>query len=449
MRSTERFDSVVANGRVVTPDGVRRCDIGVRGEQIVALAPELAARAEQVIDASGMLVLPGVVDAHIHPVYVDDLQACSRAAAFGGTTTLIHFAFARPGERAVDSVMAMREEGSANAYADFAIHVALFDPARQMAEIPNLIELGIPSFKFFMAYAKLGWMVRDDDLIDAMLRISAVGGLAMVHAESGQAIDRLEDLLADIHDPEQFLARTHPPELETEAVTRALQFAALARCPLFVVHLSAGTSVAPLAQARRQGQRVFVETCPHYVTLTSAKIGEYGARAKIGPPLRSVEHQEALWQAIRDGVIDTIGSDHVPKPKRPDEDVRQATYGAPGIETLLPVIYDHGVNAGRINIVELARLTAEAPARIFGLYPQKGAIIEGADADIVIFDPAREVTITHEMQQTGVGFSLYTGRRCLGWPVLTMQRGQVLMRDGKFYGKTGRGRFIMRKPLFR
>lgn len=282
-----------------------------------------------------------------------------------------------------------------------------------------------------------------------MLRISASGGLAMVHAESGQAIDRLEDLLASLDEPEEFLARTHPPELETEAVTRALQFASLTRCPLFVVHLSAGTSVAPLAQARQKGQRVFVETCPHYLTLTSAKIGEYGARAKIGPPLRSEADQGALWQAIRDGVIDTIGSDHVPKPKRADENVHQASFGAPGIETLLPVIYDHGVNAGRINVVELARLTAEAPARIFGLYPQKGAIIEGADADLVLFDPMREVTITHEMQQTGVGFSLYAGRRCLGWPMLTMQRGHILMRDGTFNGLASRGRFIARQPMFR
>lgn len=440
------FELVVAGGRIVTPHGIRCCDLAINGGRIAALGAALAEHADEVIDASHMLVLPGVVDAHVHPVYVDGLQACSRAAAFGGTTTLIHFAFAHPGERAVDSVCAMRDEGLAGAYTDFALHVALFDPARQMHEIDALVALGITSFKFFMTYARLGWMVQDGDLLESMLRIKTAGGLAMVHAESGLAIDRLEDLLASLTDPREFLARTHPPELETEAVERALKFAALTGCPLFVVHLSAAASVEPLARARQRGQRVYVETCPHYLTLTDARICEFGARAKIGPPLRDERHQAALWQAIRAGVIDTIGSDHVPKPKRTDEDIRQAGFGAPGIETLLPVIYDAGVNTGLISVCDLARLTAEMPARIFGLYPRKGALIPGADADLVIFDPARPTTINHADQQTGVGFSLYAGRTCLGWPTLTMQRGHILMREGQFYGEPGRGQFLVRQP---
>jgi dihydropyrimidinase len=432
---------------VVTGSGIRKADVGIKGEKIVAVEPGLSKEeASQVIDASGKYAMPGVIDVHVHPVYEDDVGGLSLTAAHGGTTTLIHFAYAKPGMKLIDTIKKYQQEGLQKSYLDFGIHGTLFDPASQIEEIPRAFDLGVSSFKMFMTYAKLKWMTDDYHLTAAMDLISDGGGLAMVHAENGLVTDYLEDRsLKRGEDQKKVFLKTRPDLLEAEAIFRALTMAAITRCPLYIVHLSTEKGVIPIQKAREEGQNVFVETCPQYLTMTDAKLQKLGPLAKIGPPLRTEKDRLALWQAIQKGIIDVVASDHAPKAKRIDDPFFEAPYGSPQAETMLTVTYDEGVNKGRVKPNQLVQLFSENPARIFGLYPRKGAIQKGSDADLVIFDPSYRHTLLHKTQHSGAPYTLYEGRKCLGKPILTMQRGKILIEDGELKGKRGEGKFLPTK----
>ena len=384
----EKYDILIHKGLVVTGSGVRKADVGIKGEKIVAVKPGLLEKeARRAINASGKYIMPGVIDVHVHPVYEDDLGGLSYTAAFGGTTTLIHF-----------------------------------------------------------AYAKLKWMTDDYHLTAAMDLISNGGGLAMVHAENGLVTDYLEDRsLKRGEDQKKVFLKTRPDLLEAEAIFRALTIASITRCPLYIVHLSTEKGVIPIQRAKEEGQRVYVETCPQYLTMTDAKLQKLGPLAKIGPPLRSEKDRLALWKAIQRGLIDVVASDHAPKAKKLDDPFFEAPYGSPQSETMLTVTYDEGVNKKRIKLNKLVRLFSENPAKIFGLYPKKGTIQNGSDADLVIFDPKHAYTIKHENQHSGAPYTLYEGRKCLGKPVLTMQRGKILVEDGEMKGRPGEGKFLPTK----
>jgi dihydropyrimidinase len=246
-------------------------------------------------------------------------------------------------------------------------------------------------------------------------------------------------------DQKKVFLKTRPDLLEAEAVFRALTIASITRCPLYIVHLSTAKGVIPIQQAKGEGQHVYVETCPQYLTMTDAKLQKLGPLAKIGPPLRTDKDRLALWKAIQKGIIDVVGSDHAPKAKRIEDPFFEAPYGSPQAETMLTVTYDEGVNRRRVKPSHLVRLLSENPAKIFGLYPKKGTIQKGADADLVIFDPAQVHTIRHETQHTGAPYTLYEGRRCAGKPILTMQRGKILVEDGELKGKPGEGKFLATK----
>jgi dihydropyrimidinase len=390
--------------------------------------------------------MPGVIDVHVHPVYEDDMGGLSLTAAHGGTTTLIHFAYAKPGMKLVDTIKKYQEEGLEKSYLDFGIHGTLFDPSSQIDEIPEAFDLGVSSFKMFMTYAKLKWMTDDYHLTAAMDAISECGGLAMVHAENGLVTDYLEDRsLKRGEDQKKVFLKTRPDHLEAEAIFRAISISAVTHCPLYVVHLSTARGVSPLEQAKAEGASVYVETCPQYLTMTDAQLQRLGPLAKIGPPLRTEKDRLALWKAIEREVIDVVASDHAPKAKKKEDPFFEAPYGSPQAETMLTVTYDEGVDKGRIGLCRMIQLLSENPAKIFGLYPKKGVVQKGSDADLIIFDPNLIHTIQQKTQHSGAPYTLYGGRRCKGRPVFVMQRGKILIEGGEMKGKPGGGEFLPTK----
>jgi dihydropyrimidinase len=322
----------------------------------------------------------------------------------------------------------------------------LFDPASQIEEIPKAFDLGVSSFKMFMTYAKLKWMTDDYHLTAAMDLIAECGGLAMVHAENGLVTDYLEDRsLKRGEDQKKVFLKTRPDLLEADAIFRAISIAAITHCPLYIVHLSTERGVAPLQQARAEGQKVYVETCPQYLTMTDAKLQKLGPLAKIGPPLRTEKDRLALWKAIQKGVVDVVASDHAPKAKKIDDPFFEAPYGSPQAETMLTVTYDEGMKKGGIKPTRLVQLLSENPAKIFGLYPKKGALYKGSDADLILFDPNQVHTILHKTQHSGAPYTLYEGRRCSGMVTLSMQRGRILVENGEMKGRPGKGKFLATK----
>jgi dihydropyrimidinase len=438
------YDILIKGGRVVRGSSVSLEDIAIKGEAIAKLAPDLdPGGAGRVIDASGKLVFPGIIDVHTHPVYVDDVGGTSLTAAFGGITTVIHYAYARPGMKLTETVQRFKDEGQGKSLLDFALHGGIFDASNQVKEIPDAMKMGVSSFKFFMTYAKLKWMTDDYYLASAMDLLSQNGGLAMVHAESGLAIDYLEDkyLKSGASQKDVFL-KTRPAALEAEATFRAICIAEVMGCPIYIAHVSGARGIPPIRRAREEGGKVYAETCPQYLALTDDEVRSKGPLAKIGPPLRTREDNIALWQAVKDGVIDVIASDHAPKEKKTDDDFFDAPFGSPSSETLLTVSYDEGVNMGRVDLCRLVRVLAENPAQIFGLFPKKGAIQEGSDADLVLFDPDCSFVISQETQHSNAPYTLYEGRTCLGAPVMSMQRGRVLIENNELRIEPGEARFL-------
>lgn len=446
------YDLLLSGGIIVTGEGMRRADVGVRGERIAAVEPSIPrTAAPEVIDVTGKYILPGVIDAHVHPVYEDDIEHSSRVAAYGGTTTLLHFISARTGESLLQRVETALNEGKARSLLDFGIHGGMFDAPRQVPEIPKVMELGIRTFKFFLTYVKLGWHTDDYQLTKGMDILAQHGGMAIVHSENGGAIDYLED---KYFNPE-YAARkgwkeafriSRPAVLEEEAIFRVICLAEVTGCPVYIPHVTTARSLRPLRLAMAEGRPVFAETCIHYLTLTEDALDEYGAQAKIGPALRSAEDRAALWEALRDGTLHTVASDHAPKVKSKEGDFLEQPYGAPQSELLLPLTYDEGVNRGRISLVRLVQVLCENPARIFGLYPRKGTIAVGSDADLVVFDPARECTIRAANLHSHAGYTLYEGRTVLGWPEMSFQRGRRILWQGKVVAEPGQGHFLPTQP---
>ncbi len=444
---TRPYDCTIRGGLIVSSSRIERADVAIKGEEIVALGSNLGQEeADRVIDATGKYVMPGVIDVHVHPVYEDDMEGSSLTAAFGGTTTLIHFAYAKPGMKLLETIRRFQDEGLKRSYLDFAIHGTLFDPESQIGEIPEAFKLGVTSFKMFMTYAKLKWMTDDYHLAATMDVIGSCGGLAMVHAESGLVNDYLEDRsLKKGEDQKKVFLSTRPDYLEADGIFRALSTAAVMDCPLYIVHLSTARGTLPIERAKQEGQVVYAETCPQYLSLTDETLQRLGPLAKIGPPLRTEKDRLGLWEAIGRRVIDVIASDHAPKAKKIDDPFFEAPFGSPQAETMMTIVYDEGVNQGRISPCKLVELLSENPAKIFGLYPRKGTIQKGSDADLVIFDPHRTHTIRQESQHSKAPYTLYEGRACLGAPILTMQRGKIIVEDGVLKGEPGEAKFLSTK----
>jgi dihydropyrimidinase len=326
---------------------------------------------------------------------------------------------------------------------DFGLHGGMFEAPRQVPEIPKVMDLGVRTFKFFLTYLKQGWYTDDYQFIKAMDMLAQGGGLAMVHAENGGGIDYLEDKYLKGPDASaKHFNISRPAALEEEAVFRAIRLAEVVECPLYIPHVTAARALGPIRQAQAEGLAVFAETCPQYLTLTQEIIAERGALAKIGPPIRSAEDRAALWRALADGTLQVVASDHAPKEKDIHADFIEQPFGSPQIETLLPLTYHGGVNRGRISVVRLVQVLCENPARLFGLYPRKGTIAVGSDADVVVFDPTDAWTISAENQHSNAGYTLYEGHSVLGRPEMSFQRGRAVLQEGQIVSDAGRAQYL-------
>jgi dihydropyrimidinase len=439
------IDLVVKGGVIVNANGLTSGDIFIKEGVIEKIGEADYSPSTKVIDASGKFILPGMIDTHLHPHYVDDFGSLSLSAAFGGVTTLMPFIRKTKGSNLVETLKYYQEEGLNKSYLDFGLHGELASDDDLRVLIPKCVKLGVTSFKMFMAYPKRGLMFRDDELIAAMEIISDSGSLAMVHPENGFAIDYLEEkFISRGNISPQFYSKTRPNLLEAEAVYRAIALARMTDCPLYLVHLSAKESMGPLRLLK--DPKIYAETCPQYLTLTDQEMVRRGPLAKIAPPLRDGDDIDALWCAVAEGLIDTIGSDHAPYTPEmkgsPEGNIFDVPFGAPGVETALTVLYNEGVNRGKITLCRLVEVMGEKPAKIFGLYPKKGTIQVGSDADIVVFDPGWNWTIGAENQHSKSYYSLFEGRQCLGRCMTVIQRGKVIIQDLELKAKCGNARYL-------
>ena len=454
-------DTIVRGGQVVTASDVVETAVAITGDTIVAIGPEaLLPGADRVIDAHGKYVLPGLIDCHLHvgPEY-DDWTTAPRAAARTGLTTLLPFVIYDEGETLPRAFARLREEAEARSVLDFGFHFILNHEPAILDGIPEAVRQGVMSFKLFMTYKKRGKrMVSDEFIAKTMERLAPLGGLCQLHCENGDILCYLEDkAIAEGRTAPTDFPPTCPDWTEEEAINRAILIARLTGCPMYVVHLSTKLGLERIKRAQAEGQRVWAETCPQYLLLTDKEMERWGPFAKIGPPLRPAEgpDREALWTGSELGFVSTIASDHAPRApaaKEPgrknifvDAEGKSIPFGAPSLETMAPLVYSEGVVKRGLPITWMARVMSENPARIFGLYPRKGAIRVGADADLTIWNPEGEWTIERGQHLGIAGFTPYEGWTVRGKPWMTLVRGQtVLNPDGTLEQKPGYGRYLRR-----
>ena len=448
-------DIQVKGGVLVNSREMKLGDVFIKDGIVDSIEPPNSEKtAKTTIDATGKLVLPGIVEAHLHPVYADRLDTLSKAAVHGGITTLIPYigavkAWGVEGNL-WDAVNYFIDEGARDSVIDFGLHCTLLagDLDGLDSLIPRICDRGVRSFKGFMAYRKRGMYLSDSDILRILAILKDNGGLFCVHAENGDLCDFLEDgFIAEGKTGPEYYAPSRPGITEAEAVFRILSFARVLDCPIYIVHVSTREALEVIEIYRGWGSNpIYAETCTHYLTLTNAEMLKLGSLAKVSPPLRSAEHIDALWQAIIDGRIDVIGADtagHLIDAKEPRfGDVFKAPAGLPGQETMFTVTYDEGVNRRGVSLCRLVETMAEKPAKIFGLYPRKGVLQKGADGDVLIFDPMKQHTIKAANRVTRSDYSMFEDRSVLGAPELVMQRGEILLEDGELKAVKGRARFL-------
>jgi dihydropyrimidinase len=453
--------TLIKGGRIITAADDYVGDVYVEGERIAVLGESLDTDADRVIDASGKYVLPGCVDPHTHldmpfggTVTIDDVTSGQTAAAFGGTTCHVDFCIQSPGSSFAEALDTWHGKREGKQVIDMGFHIAVTDlrEGGSLEELARLPEQGITSYKLFMAY-KGALMVDDETLFRTMEVAADTGALVMVHAENGDAIDVLvKQALAAGNTAPHYHALTRPPELEGEATNRAIQLARIAGAPLYVVHVSCKEAVDPIARAREQGWDVWGETCTQYffVDYTYLERPDFeGAKYVYTPPPRDRENQETLWHAVRSDILSAISTDHCAflwdgQKSLGRDDFSKIPNGGPGLENRLHMIHEFGVRTGRISLNRMVELLATNPAKLFGLYPRKGTIAPGSDADIVIFDPERRHLITAATHHSNVDYNLYEGTEVTGSPEIVFLRGTALVEGGELVAEPGVGEFVER-----
>jgi len=452
----------IIGGMVATEEGLQRADLLLENGVIADLAPAQAAvhGVGDVVDATGRLILPGGVDVHTHldshlngAVTADDFRSGTIAAACGGTTTIIDFSPQIPGHTLHASLAAHRARAEGRAAIDYGLHQCVTDlEAGSLEELPGLLEAGVASVKAFMAYRGT-LMLEDNSLRELFVAAAALGIQVCLHAEDGDAIDELatQHVSAGLTGAKGH-HRSRPPKTEVDAVRRAIAMIRETGAAVYFVHISTAGAVREIARARAEGLDVMAETCTHYLVLDEEVYDQDEQVARgyiIAPPLRDAREREALWEALRTGALSVVSSDHCPyclseKNSPAHADFRTVPNGAPGIEHRMLVLYSHGVHAGRITIEEYVRLTAANPARRFGIYPQKGTIAVGSDADLVILDPAGHTVINQTNQHQRVDYSPYHDWKVHGRIERVYSKGVLVSQDGSFVGEVGRGRYLQR-----
>jgi dihydropyrimidinase len=449
--------TVVRGGTVVNASGERTADVVIEGSRVSELAEPGTVSGEREIDASGCLVLPGAIDPHVHfetdigIVTVDGFTSGTASAACGGTTTSLHFAFQAVDESPLECLDRWHERLRAAAPAgDVGFHL-LVTSIRSDADLAELRELparGVTTVKVFMA----SFPMLDGRTLFRVMRATAdCGALLMVHCEDGEAIDVLiDEALAAGRTDVRWHPRTRPPETEASAIARAAQLTHLAGCPLYVVHVSSAAGAAEVAHAREAGMAVAGETCPQYLLADESAYEqppEEALKYLFTPPARHVSNQEPLWQALASGALSTVGSDHAPfmhADKLGHADFTQVPQGAAGIETRLPLVYHHGVVSGRFSRVRMVEVLAEAPARIFGLYPRKGVLQPGSDGDVVVFDPSARTTVSASRLHSRSDYTIFEGMEIEGAVRDVLVRGHSVVRDGELVPDPPPGVFLER-----
>jgi dihydropyrimidinase len=462
-REVMNVDLVVQNGTIVTADRTLRADIGITGERITVIEKNLKPTAEtKIVDAAGMYVFPGAIDAHVHfqlpiggTISTDDFENGTKAAAMGGVTTVIDFATQEKGGTIQEAVETRRKDADEKVCIDYGLHAGITDwNEATQAEIPRIIKDGIPSFKMFMIYRERGMMADDGMLFQGLEETKKHGGMISVHAESAAILDMLIKRYAEEMETLGAYAHTlsRPDYTESEAVHRVIKWAEATGGRLYIVHMSAGDSAQYVHDAKARGVDVFAETCPQYLLLDDSVFkkenGHYYASC---PQVKKKTDNERLWHGLETGDIQVIATDTCTLNTQQKDtwggDFRKIPYGLPGVETLLPLMYTEGVGKQHFSVNQLISLISTNPAKIFGMYPQKGTIVPGSDADIVVFDPNKKVTLHAQDLQTNCDWSPYENWSLIGYPHTTISRGSIIVSDGKFIGKCGYGQFLKRKPL--
>jgi dihydropyrimidinase len=456
--------TLITNGTIVTAEGSHAADVLVDGETIVQIGRDPAGAtvtADETIDATGKYVVPGGIDAHTHmelpfggTFAKDTFETGSRAAAFGGTTTIIDFAVQSKGQALREGLDTWLAKAEGHTVADYGFHMIMSDVTdATLAEMDTLVAEGVPDFKLFTAYPGV-FLSDDGSIFRAMQQTARNGGLIMMHAENGPVIDIVARQLAESGKTDPYyhgVARY--PIFEGEATNRVIRLAEAAGVPVYIVHLSARDALEQVRAARDRGSKVFAETCPQYLFLSLDDLGNgfEGAKFVCSPPLRPKDHWDDLWDGLIKDDLQLVATDHCPfdfhgQKELGRGDFRKVPNGLPGVEDRVDLLHDGGVVAGRISKERWVEIISTAPARLFGLYPRKGAIAVGSDADLLVYDPNRKRTISARSHHMDVDYSCYEGRVVQGASDIVMSRGTVIVRNGEFTGRPGYGRFLRRAP---
>jgi dihydropyrimidinase len=461
------YDLAIRGGTVITAADTIRADVGIRDGRIIAVAEQIT-NAARVIDASGLYVMPGGIDSHVHlsqpafggPKMADDFLTGTRSAIAGGNTTVLPFALQPRGASLRQSVMDYHKEADGKSYADYGFHLIISDPTPSILgqELPALVGDGYTSFKVFMTYDDL--VLNDRQLLEVFECARGCRALVMVHCEGYDAIRFMTERLEQAGKKAPYYhAVSRPQTVEREATHRAISHAELLDVPIMIVHVSGREPMEQIRWAQQKGLKVYGETCPQYIALTAddlkgLNMDETGGKYVCSPPPRDEASWEAIWEGIQQGVFQTFSSDHCPfyfegphgknNPKARTS-FRWVPNGIPGVEVRLPILWSRGVVEGRITPNQFVALTSTNHAKVYGLYPKKGSIAAGFDADIVIWDPNKKETIRQEIMHHGTDYTPYEGQRVTGWPVMTILRGKVIAEDGKIVGAPGDGVFLKRE----